>query len=60
MSSNDTCISVRSEESLVMSNPLLEYLEDERRGFAGEDGLTETAQMKDSLALECFFDGRGR
>ena len=39
-----------------MSNPLLEYLEDERKGFAGEDGLTETAQMKDGLALECLFD----
>jgi formate hydrogenlyase transcriptional activator len=41
-----------------MSNPLLEYLEDEGRGFAGEDGLTETAQMKDGLELECL-DGVG-
>jgi formate hydrogenlyase transcriptional activator len=43
-----------------MSNPLLEYLEDERRGPAGGDGLTETAQMKDGLALECLFDGKVR
>jgi len=43
--------------SPVMSNPWLEYLEDERRSSAGEDGLTETAQMKDGLSLECLFDG---
>jgi formate hydrogenlyase transcriptional activator len=39
-----------------MSNPLLEYLEDQRRGPVGEDGLTETARMKDGLSLECLFD----
>ena len=44
------------DESSFMSNPLLEYLEDDRRGSGGEDGLTETAQMKDGLSLECLFD----
>jgi formate hydrogenlyase transcriptional activator len=57
MNSNDgTCFIVRDDESSFMSNPLLEYLEDERRGFAGEDGLTESAPVKDSLALESLFD----
>ena len=40
-----------------MTNPLLECLEDERRGRAGQNGVSETAQMKDGLALECLFDG---
>jgi formate hydrogenlyase transcriptional activator len=39
-----------------MSSPSLRYFEDERRSFGGEDGLTETAQMKDGLSLECLFD----
>ena len=43
-------------ETSVISNPSLGYLEDERRGFGGEDGLTETAQMKDGLALESLFE----
>ena len=57
MSSNDsTWISARGDESSFASNLLLEYLGDEGRGPAGEDGLTETAPMKDGLSLECLFD----
>ena len=57
MSSNDyPYVPVRGDETSVMSSSSLQYLEDERRGFAGEDGLTETAQMKDGLSLECLFD----
>ena len=59
-SNNGTSISVRGEKSCFVSNPLLEYLEDERRGPAGEDGRPETAQMKDGLALECLFDSKVR
>jgi formate hydrogenlyase transcriptional activator len=39
-----------------MSNPSLQYLEDEQRSFGGEDGLAETAQTKDGLALESLFE----
>jgi formate hydrogenlyase transcriptional activator len=46
----------RGKKLPVGSDPLLEYLEDERGGFAGEDGLTETGQMKDRLDLECLDD----
>src|SRR5580704_13876618 len=57
MSSDDcTNVDVRSDDSSFISNPLFEYLEDERRGFAREDGLTESAQMKDGLSLEGLFD----
>ena len=57
MSSNDcTYIDVHADEASFISSPSLQYLEDERRSFGGEDGLTETAQMKDGLALECLFD----
>ena len=57
MSSNDyPYVDVHGDETSVISGPSLQYLEDERRSFAGEDGLTETAQMKDGLSLECLFD----
>ena len=57
MSSNDrSWISAHGDESSFVSNSLLEYLEDDRRGPAGEDGLTEPAPMKDGLSLECLFD----
>jgi formate hydrogenlyase transcriptional activator len=57
MSSNDyPYVAVHGDETSVMSSPSLRYFEDERRSFGGEDGLTETAQMKDGLSLECLFD----
>jgi formate hydrogenlyase transcriptional activator len=57
MSSNDyPYVDVHSDETSFMSSPSPQYLEDERRGFGGEDGLTETAPMKDGLSLECLFD----
>lgn len=57
MSSNDgTWISARGDESSFVSNSLLEYLEDDRRSSGGENGLTESAHMKDGLSLECLFD----
>lgn len=57
MSSTDyPYAAVHGDETSVTSSPSLQYLEDERRGFGGEDGLTETAQMKDGLSLECLFD----
>ena len=57
MSSNDyPYAAVYGDETSVTSSPSLQYLEDVRRGFGGEDGLTETAQMKDGLSLECLFD----
>ena len=51
-----TYIDAHGEESSFISDPLLEYLEDERRSAGGANGLTESAQMKDGLALECLFD----
>jgi formate hydrogenlyase transcriptional activator len=60
MISNDgDSITARGDEPYSMSNPLLEYLEDDQRGTAGEDDLPETAQMKDGLALECLDDEVG-
>jgi formate hydrogenlyase transcriptional activator len=60
MISNDgDSITARGDEPYSMSNPLLEYLEDEQRGSAGEDDLPETAQTKDCLALECLDDESG-
>ena len=57
MSSNDyPYVGMHADESGVMSNSSLRYLEDERTGSAGEDDLTQTARMKDGLALECLFD----
>jgi formate hydrogenlyase transcriptional activator len=57
MSSNDcTYIDVHPDEASFISNPSLQYLEDERRSAGGEDGLTETAQMKAGLSLGCLFD----
>jgi formate hydrogenlyase transcriptional activator len=57
MSSNDrTWIIARDDDSSFMSDSLLEYLEGKRRGFTGEDRLTETARMKDGLSLECLFN----
>ncbi len=57
MSSNDyPCVAVRGEETSIISGPSLQYLEDERGSLGGEDGLTETAHMKDGLSLECLFD----
>src|SRR5277367_2609543 len=57
MSSNDgTWISARGDASSFISNSLLEYLEEDRRVPAGEDGLAEPAPMKDGLSLECLFD----
>jgi formate hydrogenlyase transcriptional activator len=50
-------IGVHGDETSVMSSPSLQNLEDERRSFGGGDGLTETAQTKDGLALESFFGG---
>jgi formate hydrogenlyase transcriptional activator len=47
---------VHGDETSVMSSLSIKYLEDERRSFGGEDGLTETAQTKDGLALECLFE----
>jgi formate hydrogenlyase transcriptional activator len=56
-SSNDcTYVDVHGDETSVMTNPSLQYSEDERRSFDREDGLTETAQTKDGLALESFFE----
>src|SRR5580692_7084188 len=56
--SSDDCINVdvRSDDSSFISNPLFEYLEDDRRRSDGEDDLTATVQMKDGLSLECLFD----
>src|SRR5579863_3939003 len=57
MSSNDyPYVAVHGDETSVFNNPPPQYLEDERRSFAGEDGLTETAPMNDGLSLECLFD----
>jgi formate hydrogenlyase transcriptional activator len=57
MSLNDyTCNDAHADEASLISNPSLQYLEDERRR-AGGDSLTETAQIKDGLSLECLFDG---
>ena len=57
MSSNEyPYVAVHGDETNVLSNPSLHYLEDEQRGFAGEDDFTETTQMKDGLSLECLFD----
>ena len=51
MSSNDgTYVAVHGDETSVMSDPSLQYLEDDRRSSAGEGGLIETAQTKDGLA----------
>ena len=56
-SSNDyPYVAARGDETSVMSNLSPQHLEDERVGPAGEDGLTETAQRKDGLSLECLFD----
>ena len=49
-------LGVHADETGVMSNSSLRYLEDERTGSAGGDDLTQTARMKDGLALECLFD----
>ena len=58
MSSNDyPYVGEHGEETSVMSSPSLQYLEDERRSFGGEDDLTETAQTKDCLALKSLFKG---
>src|ERR1700727_3133496 len=57
MSSDDcTNVDVRRDDSPFISNPLFEYLEDDRRDPAEEDGLIGTVQMKDGLSLECLFD----
>src|SRR5271155_5799000 len=57
MSSNDgTRLSARGDESSFVSDSLLEYLKDDRRSSRRDDRLTETAQMKDGLSLECLFD----
>jgi formate hydrogenlyase transcriptional activator len=57
MSSNDyPYVPVHGDETGVMSNPSFQYLEDEGGSFGEEDGLTETAHMKDGLSLECLFD----
>ena len=57
MSSNDcTYIDIHADEASLINSPSLQYLEDERRGPAGEDGLTDTAHMKDGLSLECLSD----
>jgi len=55
-SDNCTNVDVRSDDSSFISNPLFEYLEDDRRRSDGEDDLTATVQMKDGLSLECLFD----
>ena len=61
MNSNDfTYIDVHADEASFISNPSLQYLEDERRSAGGEDGLTEAAQVKDGLALERLFDDEVR
>jgi formate hydrogenlyase transcriptional activator len=57
MSSSDyPYAAMQGDETSVMSSPSLRYLEDERRSFGGEDSLTEPAQRKDGLSLECLFD----
>ncbi len=57
MSSNDyPYVGVHGDETGILSSPSLQYLEDEWRSFGGDDGLTDTAQMKDGLSLECLFD----
>jgi formate hydrogenlyase transcriptional activator len=57
MSSNDcTYVDVHADEASIISNPSLQYLEDERRSAGGEDGLTGTAQTKDGLALKSLFE----
>src|SRR5690349_16543758 len=57
MSSNDyPYVPLHRDEARFMSNPLLEYLEDEGRGLAADDGLAETAPRKDGLSLERLFD----
>jgi len=55
MSSNDcTYVDVHADEASIISNPSLQYLEDERRTAGGEDGLT--AQTKDGLALKSLLE----
>jgi len=55
MSSNDyTNVHEQGDESSFAA--FLKCLADDRRNFVGEDGITETAQMKDGLSLECLFD----
>jgi len=57
MSSNDyPYVTVHGDETSVISSPSLRYFEEERRSFRGEDDLTETAQMKDGLALESLLE----
>ncbi len=57
MSSNDyPYVAAHGDEASFAGSPSLQYLEDERRLFGEEDGLTETAHMKDGLSLECLFD----
>src|SRR5262249_45476918 len=56
MSSNDySHVALHGDETSIMSNPWLQYLEHEPRSAGEEDGLTGTAQTKDGLALKSLF-----
>ncbi len=64
MGSNDcTCIAVHGDESRYMSNPSVQYPEDERRRLIGEDSLTDQAEdnlqslFGDEACGEPGFDG---
>jgi formate hydrogenlyase transcriptional activator len=58
MSSSDyPYAAMHGDETSMVGSPSLQYLEDERKSFSGEDDPTETAPMKDGLSLECLFDG---
>ena len=56
MSSNDCRYIDLAGEAPFISNPSLPYLEDEGGSAGEEDGLTDTAQAKDGLALKSLFE----
>jgi formate hydrogenlyase transcriptional activator len=57
MNSNDCpYVAVHGDETSILSDPSLQYSEDERGSFDGEDGLTEAAQTTDDLELESIFE----
>jgi formate hydrogenlyase transcriptional activator len=56
MSSNDCRYIDLAGEAPFISNPSLPYLEDEGGSAGEEDGLTDSAEPKDGLALEALFE----